>query len=135
MQGSRGWGWQGLPGMEASQGLGLKENRSTPGAAQEVHPHCVGAQGRCPELSHPAVPQAGRVCWACTRLCLSAQNILGLQGIPRQFFLQVYETLRRIGEARSAPSLHPHCFRALLLHRTPLVTPWAVSQSVPSAVT
>lgn len=95
----------------------------------------VGAQGRCPELSHPAVPQAGRVCWACTRLCLSAQNILGLQGIPRQFFLQVYETLRRIGEARSAPSLHPHCFRALLLHRTPLVTPWAVSQSVPSAVT
>ncbi|KFP09846.1 Sodium-independent sulfate anion transporter, partial [Egretta garzetta] len=29
------------------------------------------------------------------------KNILGLQGIPRQFFLQVYETLRRIGETRS----------------------------------
>ncbi|XP_042748543.1 sodium-independent sulfate anion transporter isoform X1 [Lagopus leucura] len=28
------------------------------------------------------------------------KNILGLQGIPRQFFLQVYETLRRIGETR-----------------------------------
>uniref|UniRef100_A0A8B9Z9D4 Solute carrier family 26 member 11 n=1 Tax=Buteo japonicus TaxID=224669 RepID=A0A8B9Z9D4_9AVES len=33
------------------------------------------------------------------------KNILGLQGIPRQFFLQVYETLRRIGETRSAPTL------------------------------
>ncbi|XP_030817857.1 sodium-independent sulfate anion transporter isoform X2 [Camarhynchus parvulus] len=31
------------------------------------------------------------------------KNILGLQGIPRQFFLQLYETLRRIGETRSAP--------------------------------
>ncbi|XP_064584681.1 sodium-independent sulfate anion transporter isoform X2 [Zonotrichia leucophrys gambelii] len=30
------------------------------------------------------------------------KNILGLQGIPRQFFLQLYETLRRIGETRSA---------------------------------
>uniref|UniRef100_A0A8C3KC07 Solute carrier family 26 member 11 n=1 Tax=Calidris pygmaea TaxID=425635 RepID=A0A8C3KC07_9CHAR len=28
------------------------------------------------------------------------KNLLGLQGIPRQFFLQVYETLRRIGETR-----------------------------------
>ncbi|NXM66693.1 S2611 protein, partial [Serilophus lunatus] len=28
------------------------------------------------------------------------KNILGLQGVPRQFFLQVYETLRRIGETR-----------------------------------
>ncbi|XP_010014853.1 PREDICTED: sodium-independent sulfate anion transporter-like, partial [Nestor notabilis] len=28
------------------------------------------------------------------------KNILGLRGIPRQFFLQVYETLRRIGETR-----------------------------------
>ncbi|XP_009979551.1 PREDICTED: sodium-independent sulfate anion transporter, partial [Tauraco erythrolophus] len=37
------------------------------------------------------------------------KNILGLRGIPRQFFLQVYETLRRIGETRSAPSLHPRC--------------------------
>ncbi|XP_031454792.1 sodium-independent sulfate anion transporter isoform X3 [Phasianus colchicus] len=38
------------------------------------------------------------------------KNILGLQGIPRQFFLQVYETLRRIGETRSAlslPKAHP----------------------------
>ncbi|OXB61070.1 hypothetical protein ASZ78_013633 [Callipepla squamata] len=31
---------------------------------------------------------------------LPVQNILGLRGIPRQFFLQVYETLRRIGETR-----------------------------------
>lgn len=46
------------------------------------------------------------LCRAVTTLCLPAQNILGLQGIPRQFFLQVYETLRRIGETRSAPS-HP----------------------------
>eukprot|EP00076_Gallus_gallus_P031949 XP_024997487.1 sodium-independent sulfate anion transporter isoform X3 [Gallus gallus] len=37
------------------------------------------------------------------------KNILGLQGIPRQFFLQVYETLRRIGEARilPVPKAHP----------------------------
>ncbi|NWI69360.1 S2611 protein, partial [Todus mexicanus] len=28
------------------------------------------------------------------------KNILGLQGIPRQFFLQLYEILRRIGETR-----------------------------------
>lgn len=42
------------------------------------------------------------LCWATTTLCVPAQNILGLQGIPRQFFLQVYETLRRIGETRSA---------------------------------
>ncbi|XP_074777766.1 sodium-independent sulfate anion transporter isoform X2 [Athene noctua] len=28
------------------------------------------------------------------------KNILGLQGIPRQFFLQLYEMLRRIGETR-----------------------------------
>ncbi|XP_014453494.3 sodium-independent sulfate anion transporter isoform X2 [Alligator mississippiensis] len=28
------------------------------------------------------------------------KNILGLRGIPRQFFLQVYETFRRIGETR-----------------------------------
>ncbi|NXK82711.1 S2611 protein, partial [Amazona guildingii] len=28
------------------------------------------------------------------------KNILGLRGIPRQFFLQVFETLRRIGETR-----------------------------------
>ncbi|NXC37810.1 S2611 protein, partial [Penelope pileata] len=28
------------------------------------------------------------------------KNILGLRGVPRQFFLQVYETLRRIGETR-----------------------------------
>ncbi|RLV92073.1 hypothetical protein DV515_00013950 [Chloebia gouldiae] len=32
------------------------------------------------------------------------KNILGLQGIPRQFFLQLYETLRRIGETRVALS-------------------------------
>ncbi|NWT74109.1 S2611 protein, partial [Prunella himalayana] len=33
------------------------------------------------------------------------KNILGLQGIPRQFFLQVYETLRRIGETRAGDAL------------------------------
>ncbi|XP_010159119.1 PREDICTED: sodium-independent sulfate anion transporter, partial [Eurypyga helias] len=32
-------------------------------------------------------------------------NILGLQGIPRQFFLQVYETLRRIGETRAGDAV------------------------------
>lgn len=48
-------------------------------------------------------------CRAFPRLCLPSQNILGLQGIPRQFFLQVYETLRRIGETRSALSLCLPC--------------------------
>ncbi|NWR77758.1 S2611 protein, partial [Centropus unirufus] len=33
------------------------------------------------------------------------KNILGLQGIPRQFFLQVYETLRRIGETRAGDAI------------------------------
>ncbi|KAM6050480.1 sodium-independent sulfate anion transporter isoform 1-T1 [Chlamydotis macqueenii] len=33
------------------------------------------------------------------------KNILGLQGIPRQFFLQVYETLRRIGETRAGDTI------------------------------
>ncbi|XP_058673164.1 sodium-independent sulfate anion transporter [Ammospiza caudacuta] len=33
------------------------------------------------------------------------KNILGLQGIPRQFFLQLYETLRRIGETRAGDAL------------------------------
>ncbi|NXN97359.1 S2611 protein, partial [Rhinopomastus cyanomelas] len=33
------------------------------------------------------------------------KNILGLRGIPRQFFLQVYETLRRIGETRVGDAL------------------------------
>ncbi|XP_053816402.1 sodium-independent sulfate anion transporter isoform X7 [Vidua chalybeata] len=33
------------------------------------------------------------------------KNILGLQGIPRQFFLQVYETLRRIGETRAGDAV------------------------------
>ncbi|KGL94782.1 Sodium-independent sulfate anion transporter, partial [Charadrius vociferus] len=37
------------------------------------------------------------------------KNILGLRWIPRQFFLQVYETLRRIGETRSAPALRLPC--------------------------
>ncbi|XP_069728825.1 sodium-independent sulfate anion transporter isoform X4 [Phaenicophaeus curvirostris] len=40
-----------------------------------------------------------------SRLSLPAQNILGLQGIPRQFFLQVYETLRRIGETRAGDAI------------------------------
>ncbi|NWX28625.1 S2611 protein, partial [Notiomystis cincta] len=33
------------------------------------------------------------------------KNILGLQGIPRQFFLQVYETLRRIGDTRTGDAV------------------------------
>ncbi|KAF4797458.1 Sodium-independent sulfate anion transporter [Turdus rufiventris] len=33
------------------------------------------------------------------------KNILGLQGIPRQFFLQVYEMLRRIGETRAGDAV------------------------------
>ncbi|XP_062447752.1 sodium-independent sulfate anion transporter isoform X2 [Rhea pennata] len=33
------------------------------------------------------------------------KNILGLHGIPRQFFLQVYQTLRRIGETRAGDAI------------------------------
>ncbi|XP_061232977.1 sodium-independent sulfate anion transporter [Neopsephotus bourkii] len=33
------------------------------------------------------------------------KNILGLRGIPRQFFLQVFETLRRIGETRAGDAV------------------------------
>ncbi|NXX75612.1 S2611 protein, partial [Urocolius indicus] len=43
------------------------------------------------------------------------KNILGLQGIPRQFYLQVYETLRRIGETRAGDAiLGLACLAALL---------------------
>ncbi|XP_010719732.1 sodium-independent sulfate anion transporter, partial [Meleagris gallopavo] len=43
------------------------------------------------------------------------KNILGLQGIPRQFFLQVYETLRRIGETRVGDAiLGLSCLAALV---------------------
>ncbi|KAL9833620.1 sodium-independent sulfate anion transporter isoform 8-T8 [Geothlypis trichas] len=42
------------------------------------------------------------------------KNILGLQGIPRQFFLQLYETLRRIGETRAGDAvLGLSCLAAL----------------------
>ncbi|XP_071620737.1 sodium-independent sulfate anion transporter [Heliangelus exortis] len=42
------------------------------------------------------------------------KNILGLQGIPRQFFLQVYEMLRRIGETRAGDAvLGLSCLAAL----------------------
>ncbi|XP_039571934.1 sodium-independent sulfate anion transporter isoform X3 [Passer montanus] len=42
------------------------------------------------------------------------KNILGLQEIPRQFFLQVYETLRRIGETRAGDAvLGLSCLAAL----------------------
>ncbi|XP_030317513.1 sodium-independent sulfate anion transporter isoform X1 [Calypte anna] len=42
------------------------------------------------------------------------KNILGLQGIPRQFFLQVYETLRRIRETRAGDAvLGLSCLAAL----------------------
>ncbi|NXA43479.1 S2611 protein, partial [Eudromia elegans] len=33
------------------------------------------------------------------------KNLLGLQGIPRQFFLQVYQTLRRVGETRAGDAV------------------------------
>lgn len=83
------------------------------------------------------------LCQAVTTLCLPAQNILGLQGIPRQFFLQVYETLRRIGETRLAPS-HPcpapssaaAASWALLLCSPSLWSPLGlVPRSLPSTVT
>ncbi|NXP23301.1 S2611 protein, partial [Scytalopus superciliaris] len=46
------------------------------------------------------------------------KNILGLQGIPRQFFLQVYETLRRIGETRAGDAvLGLACLAALAVLR------------------
>lgn len=79
---------------------------------QHRHRACARAPGRpesrCSWLSLHGTRQLG-LCQAFTGLCLPAQNILGLQGIPRQFFLQVYETLRRIRETRSAPSLHLPC--------------------------
>ncbi|XP_051491115.1 sodium-independent sulfate anion transporter isoform X6 [Apus apus] len=43
------------------------------------------------------------------------KNILGLQGIPRQFFLQVYETLRRIGETSTQRPGGPVCWPGCLL--------------------
>lgn len=32
--------------------------------------------------------------------CVCVQNILGLKGVPQQFFLQVYYTFHRIPEAK-----------------------------------
>lgn len=67
------------------------------------------------------------------------KNILGLQGIPRQFFLQVYETLRRIGEARAGDAiLGLSCLAALAglramksrLHPTASTEPLAARASV-----
>ncbi|XP_055552506.1 sodium-independent sulfate anion transporter isoform X3 [Falco biarmicus] len=43
------------------------------------------------------------------------KNILGLQGIPRQFFLQVYEILRRIGETSTQCPCSPVCWPGCLL--------------------
>ncbi|XP_040386512.1 sodium-independent sulfate anion transporter isoform X5 [Cygnus olor] len=43
------------------------------------------------------------------------KNILGLHGIPRQFFLQVYETLRRIGETSTQRPRGPVCWPGGLL--------------------
>lgn len=101
-------------------------------------PHvCMGTRGgRCEPSQHQR-------CRALTRLCLPTQNILGLHGIPRQFFLQVYETLRRIGETRSALAQCLPCSmppaaagsRALMLRSTSLVTLGLVSRSLPSTVT
>ncbi|XP_072208202.1 sodium-independent sulfate anion transporter isoform X2 [Excalfactoria chinensis] len=67
------------------------------------------------------------------------KNILGLQGIPRQFFLQVYETLRRIGETRVGDAiLGLSCLAALAglqamksrLHPTASTEPLATRASV-----
>uniref|UniRef100_A0A8C3QUU1 Solute carrier family 26 member 11 n=1 Tax=Cyanoderma ruficeps TaxID=181631 RepID=A0A8C3QUU1_9PASS len=69
------------------------------------------------------------------------KNILGLQGVPRQFFLQVYETLRRIGETRSAPSLPCSlpCSCGVLGSAASLLSLWShpglISGSLPGAVT
>lgn len=38
---------------------------------------------------------------------LFEQNLLGLQDIPRQFFLQVYQTFRKVGETRYLPAMWP----------------------------
>ena len=85
---------------------------------QRWHHACARALSRA-ELRWSWQPLHGtwqlRSCWAFTSLCLPTQNILGLQGIPRQFFLQVYEMLRRIGETRSAPSLRLPCSLPLQL--------------------
>ncbi|KAM9371459.1 sodium-independent sulfate anion transporter [Phaethornis superciliosus] len=55
------------------------------------------------------------------------KNILGLQGIPRQFFLQVYETLRRIGETRAGDAvLGLSCLAAL-------AGLWAMKSHLPRA--
>lgn len=98
---------------------------------------CMGTRGgHCETTQH-------QHCRALTRLCLPAQNILGLHGIPRQFFLQVYETLRRIGETRSALAQCLPCSmppaaagsRALMLRSTSLGTLGLVSRSLPSTVT
>lgn len=97
------------------------------------HHACARAEPWCSWQSFRGTWQL-RLCKAFTRLCLPAQNILGLQGIPRQFFLQVYETLRRIGETRSAPTLL--CTPAAVGSRAAslpisLVTPWS-NFSVPA---
>lgn len=79
---------------------------------QRQHRACARAPGRAePRCSWPSFHGTRQLgsCRAFTRLCLLAQNILGLQGIPRQFFLQVYETLWRIGETRSGLSLCLPC--------------------------
>uniref|UniRef100_A0A669PXX9 Solute carrier family 26 member 11 n=1 Tax=Phasianus colchicus TaxID=9054 RepID=A0A669PXX9_PHACC len=68
------------------------------------------------------------------------KNILGLQGIPRQFFLQVYETLRRIGETRAGDAiLGLSCLAALAglramknrLHPAASTEPLATRASIP----
>uniref|UniRef100_A0A7M4FPY0 Solute carrier family 26 member 11 n=1 Tax=Crocodylus porosus TaxID=8502 RepID=A0A7M4FPY0_CROPO len=50
-------------------------------------------------VSYPVI--AGFTAAASVTISFSqVKNILGLRGIPRQFFLQVYETFRRVGETR-----------------------------------
>lgn len=95
---------KGRPGVRGGAGV-VAEKLSHP---QHRHRACARAEPRCSRPSLHGARQLG-LCRAFTRLCLPAQNILGLRGIPRQFFLQVYETLRRIGETRSAPALRLPC--------------------------
>lgn len=113
---ARALGCAGAPGVVQGVArlhrLGWGPKPTSPGSRAAV---CAGlGVGALPAAAPTPTRQLG-LCWAFTRLCVPAQNILGLQGIPRQFFLQVYETLRRIGETRSALSLCLPCFSLLPL--------------------
>lgn len=102
---------RGAGGDRAAQARLGPQTNLLPGATQPLGGTQVGA---LPAAAPTPTRQLG-LCRAFTGLCVPTQNILGLHGIPRQFFLQVYETLRRIGETRSAPSLCRPCFSPLPL--------------------